>query len=98
MNKIKRLVITTVVAFFVVIGIGGTAHAAPYGYAGLYTNGYHFARYNSVVTAQAEARHAVQQAQVDGLGIGSVIVTDAESSAQSGVSKTTNDQVNQAFA
>jgi hypothetical protein len=51
-----------------------------------------------VVTAQAEAHHAVQQAQVDGLGIGSVIVTDAESSAQSGVSKETNDQANQAFA
>ena len=152
MNKIKRLVITFVVAFLVVIGIGGTAHAARtdmldvsdynnnghalttqqfvnlrnnYGIkavtvkisegqtwnastaranisdasqAGLYTNGYHFARYNSVATAQAEARHAVQQAQVDGLGIGSVIVTDAESSAQSGVSKETNDQANQAFA
>ena len=66
--------------------------------AGLYTNGYHFARYNSVYTAQIEARHAVQQAQIDGLGIGSVIVTDAESSAQSGVSKATNDQANQAFA
>jgi GH25 family lysozyme M1 (1,4-beta-N-acetylmuramidase) len=152
LNKIKRLVITFVVAFLVVIGIGGTAHAARtdmldvsdynngghalttqqyinlrnnYGIkavtvkisegqtwnastakanisdanqAGLYTNGYHFARYNSVATAQAEARHAVQQAQVDGLGIGSVIVTDAESSAQSGVSKATNDQANQAFA
>ena len=152
MNKIKQLVITSVVAFLVVIGIGGTAHAARtdmldvsdynnnghalttqqfvnlrnnYGIkavtvkisegqtwnastardnisdasqAGLYTNGYHFARYNSVATAQAEARHAVQQAQVDGLGIGSVIVTDAESSAQSGVSKETNDQANQAFA
>lgn len=66
--------------------------------AGLYPNGYHFARYNSVATAQAEARHAVQQAQVDGLGIGSVIVTDAESLAQSKVSKATNDQANQAFA
>jgi GH25 family lysozyme M1 (1,4-beta-N-acetylmuramidase) len=152
LNKIKQLVITFVVAFLVVIGIGGTAQAARtdmldvsdynnneqalttqqyinlrnnYGIkavtvkisegqtwnastaranisdanqAGLYTNGYHFARYNSVVTAQAEARHAVQQAQVDGLGIGSVIVTDAESSAQSGVSKETNDQANQAFA
>ncbi|KRM62116.1 Lyzozyme M1 (1,4-beta-N-acetylmuramidase) [Paucilactobacillus vaccinostercus DSM 20634] len=152
MNKIKQLVIASAVAFLVVIGIGGTAHAARtdmldvsdynnngqslttqqfanlrnnYGIkavtvkisegqtwnastakaniadasqAGLYTNGYHFARYNSVVTAQAEARHAVQQAQVDGLGIGSVIVTDAESSAQSGVSKETNDQANQAFA
>jgi GH25 family lysozyme M1 (1,4-beta-N-acetylmuramidase) len=152
LNKIKRLVITSVVAFLVLIGIGGTAQAARtdmldlsdynnngqslttqqfvnlrnnYGIkavtvkisegqtwnastaranisdanqAGLYTNGYHFARYNSVATAQAEARHAVQQAQVDGLGIGSVIVTDAESSAQSGVSKATNDQANQAFA
>jgi GH25 family lysozyme M1 (1,4-beta-N-acetylmuramidase) len=151
LNKIKRLVITFVVAFLVVIGIGGTAHAARtdmldvsdynnnshalttqqfvnlrnnYGIkavtvkisegqtwnastaranisdasqAGLYTNGYHFSRYNSVATAQAEARHAVQQAQVDGLGIGAVIVTDAESSAQSGVSKATNDQANQAF-
>jgi len=152
LNKIKRLVITFVVAFLVVIGIGGTAHAARtdmldvsdynnngqalttqqyinlrnnYGIkavtvkisegqtwnastakanisdasqAGLYTNGYHFARYNSVATAQAEARHAVQQAQVDGLGIGSVIVTDAESSAQSGASKAINDQANEAFA
>lgn len=77
-----------------------TAKANIYGaqQAGLYTNGYHFARYNSVYTAQIEARHAVQQAQVDGLGIGSVIVTDAESSAQSGSSKATNDQANQAFA
>lgn len=51
-----------------------------------------------MATAQAEARHAVQQAQVDGLGIGAVIVTDAESSAQSGVSKATNDQAHQAFS
>ena len=151
MNKIKRLVITSVVAFLVVIGIGGTAQAARtdmldvsdhnnngqalttqqyinlrnnYGIkavtvklsegqtwnastaranisdanqAGLYTNGYHFARYNSVATAQAEARHAVQQAQVDGLGIGAVIVTDVESGTQVGLSKATNDQANQAF-
>ena len=152
MNKIKQLVITSVVAFLVVIGIGGTAHAARtdmldvsdynnngqalttqqyinlrnnYGIkavtvkisegqtwnastaktnisnacqAGLYTNGYHFARYNTVATAQAEARHAVQQAQIDGLGVGSVIVTDAESTAQSKVSKATNDQANNAYA
>lgn len=50
--------------------------------AGLYTNGYHFARYATTQKAQAEAENAVNAAKTDGLGIGSVIVADVESSEQ----------------
>lgn len=65
--------------------------------AGMYINGYHFARYNSVVSAIAEADYAGKLAQADGLPAGAVLATDVESSEQSSVSEAQNDADNQAF-
>ncbi|MFT8477741.1 MAG: GH25 family lysozyme [Liquorilactobacillus sp.] len=48
--------------------------------AGLYTNGYHFARFGTLAKAQSEANWAVQNAKTDGLGVGSVLVVDVEAS------------------
>ncbi|MFT8555999.1 GH25 family lysozyme [Liquorilactobacillus hordei] len=48
--------------------------------AGLYTNGYHFARFGTLTKAQSEANWAVQNAKADGLGVGSVLVVDVEAS------------------
>ncbi|KRM91508.1 GH25 family lysozyme [Liquorilactobacillus cacaonum] len=48
--------------------------------AGLYTNGYHFARFGTLAKAQSEANWAVQNAKADGLGVGSVLVVDVEAS------------------
>lgn len=65
--------------------------------AGMYINGYHFARYNSVASAIAEADYAGKLAQADGLPAGAVLATDVESSEQSSVSEAQNDADNQAF-
>ncbi|CAJ1176297.1 hypothetical protein LCR01_20090 [Companilactobacillus crustorum] len=65
--------------------------------AGLYINGYHYARYNNVQQAIEEADFAAQTAQADGLPAGSVLVADVESSEQSKVSKAQNDADNTAF-
>lgn len=65
--------------------------------AGLYVNGYHYARYSTVSGAIAEADYSAKIAQADGLPAGAVLATDVESSEQSGLSKAQNDANNQAF-
>lgn len=65
--------------------------------AGLYVNGYHYARYSSVAGAIAEADFAGKTAQADGLPSGAVLATDVESSEQSSVSEAQNDADNAAF-
>lgn len=65
--------------------------------AGMYVNGYHYARYSSVSGAIAEADYAAKLAQSDGLPSGAVLATDVESSEQSGLSVAQNDANNAAF-
>ncbi|GEO58462.1 GH25 family lysozyme [Companilactobacillus bobalius] len=65
--------------------------------AGLYINGYHFARYTSVQGAIAEANYAATMAKSDGLPIGSVLVTDVEAEQQNGLSRAQNNANNKAF-
>ncbi|QCX24048.1 GH25 family lysozyme [Companilactobacillus futsaii] len=65
--------------------------------AGLYINGYHFARYTSVQGAINEADYAGQMAKADGLPIGSALITDVEAQEQNGLSRATNNANNQAF-
>jgi len=65
--------------------------------AGLYINGYHFARYTTVAGAIAEADYAATLAKADGLPIGSVLVTDVEAEQQTGLSRATNNANNKAF-
>lgn len=65
--------------------------------AGLYVNGYHYARYSTVSQAIAEADYSAKLAQADGLPAGAVLVADVESSEQSSVSEAQNDANNQAF-
>ena len=64
--------------------------------AGLYINGYHFARYNDVPSAQAEARYAVAMARQDGLPTGAVLVADVESNSNN-TDYWTMTQANNAF-
>ncbi|MBS0938078.1 LysM peptidoglycan-binding domain-containing protein [Lactiplantibacillus plantarum] len=65
--------------------------------AGLYINGYHFARYATKTQAIAEADFAGKTAKADGLPIGAVLATDVESQEAYHNSKATNDENNQAF-
>lgn len=65
--------------------------------AGLYINGYHFARYTTYQGAINEANYTAQLAKADGLPIGSVIVADVEASQQQGVSRFQNNVNNDAF-
>lgn len=65
--------------------------------AGMYVNGYHYARYNSVNGAIAEADYAAKLAKEDGLPAGAVLATDVESSEQSSTTEAQNDADNQAF-
>ena len=65
--------------------------------AGLYLNGYHFARYTTVEGARAEARFAVAAAQSAGLPIGAVLATDVEASEQANNSYAANTANNKAF-
>ncbi|WDT66119.1 1,4-beta-N-acetylmuramidase [Companilactobacillus crustorum] len=65
--------------------------------AGLYINGYHFARYSTVAGAIAEADYAATLAKSDGLPVGSVLVTDVEAEQQNGLSRATNNANNKAF-
>lgn len=65
--------------------------------AGLYINGYHYARYNTVAQAIAEGDFAAQTAQADGLPAGSVLAADVESTEQQYTSKAQNDANNTAF-
>lgn len=50
--------------------------------AGLYVNGYHFARWSNPQQATAEANFAVRCARADGLPTNAVIVDDVESPQQ----------------
>lgn len=65
--------------------------------AGLYVNGYHFARYSTTDGAIAEADFAAKTAQAAGLPAGSVLVTDVESGSQQYLSKDQNDANDTAF-
>lgn len=65
--------------------------------AGLYVNGYHFARYQTKAQAIAEADVAGQTAKAAGLPVGAVLATDVEAQQQSNLSKATNTANNQAF-
>lgn len=65
--------------------------------AGLFINGYHFARYYDVNSARNEAVWAVQCAKQDGLPIGAVLVADVEASEQRGISKGTLNAANAEF-
>ncbi|MCR1901329.1 GH25 family lysozyme [Ligilactobacillus apodemi] len=59
--------------------------------AGLYINGYHFARWSSVEGARAEANYAVAMAKADGLPINAVLVADVEATQQQRTPKNIND-------
>ncbi|WNC19913.1 GH25 family lysozyme [Lactiplantibacillus plantarum] len=65
--------------------------------AGLYINGYHFARYTTKAQAIAEADFAGQTAKAAGLPVGAVLATDVESQEANNRSKATNDRNNAAF-
>ncbi|WP_076635646.1 GH25 family lysozyme [Lactiplantibacillus plantarum] len=65
--------------------------------AGLYINGYHFARYATKSQAIAEADFAGRTAKAAGLPVGSVLATDVEAEEQNNQSKATNDRNNAAF-
>ncbi|MFO1570652.1 GH25 family lysozyme [Lactiplantibacillus plantarum] len=65
--------------------------------AGLYINGYHFARYATKAQAIAEADFAGQTAKAAGLPVGAVLATDVESQEANNQTKATNDRNNAAF-
>lgn len=65
--------------------------------AGMYINGYHFARYATKAQAIAEADFAGRTARLAGLPIGAVLATDVEAEEQNYQSKATNDRNNAAF-
>lgn len=66
--------------------------------AGLYINGYHFARYQTVQQAKDEADYACRLAKADGLPIGAALVADVEASQQQYLSRSTLNACNQAFS
>ncbi|WP_260203725.1 GH25 family lysozyme [Lactiplantibacillus plantarum] len=65
--------------------------------AGMYINGYHFARYATKAQAIAEADFAGRTAKAAGLPVGAVLATDVEAEEQNNQSKATNDRNNAAF-
>ncbi|RDF83583.1 lysin [Lactiplantibacillus plantarum] len=65
--------------------------------AGMYINGYHFARYATKAQAIAEADFAGKTAKAAGLPVGAVLATDVEAEEQNNQSKATNDRNNAAF-
>lgn len=65
--------------------------------AGMYINGYHFARYATKAQAIAEADFAGRTAKAAGLPVGAVLATDVESQEANNQSKATNDRNNAAF-
>lgn len=65
--------------------------------AGLYVNGYHFARYQTPAQAVAEAKFAAQTAESDGLPVGAVLVADVEAQEQTYVNSATNAMNNSLF-
>ena len=65
--------------------------------AGMYINGYHFARYATKAQAIAEADFAGKTAKAAGLPVSAVLATDVESQEANDQSKATNDSNNAAF-
>ncbi|RDG24630.1 lysin [Lactiplantibacillus plantarum] len=65
--------------------------------AGMYINGYHFARYATKAQAIAEADFAGKTAKAAGLPVGAVLATDVESQEANNQSQATNDRNNAAF-
>ncbi|WP_416587870.1 GH25 family lysozyme [Lactiplantibacillus plantarum] len=65
--------------------------------AGMYINGYHFARYATKAQAIAEADFAGKTAKTAGLPVSAVLATDVESQEANNQSKATNDRNNAAF-
>ncbi|WP_430751215.1 GH25 family lysozyme [Lactiplantibacillus plantarum] len=65
--------------------------------AGMYINGYHFARYATKAQAIAEADFAGKTAKAECLPVGAVLATDVESQEANNQSKATNDRNNAAF-
>lgn len=65
--------------------------------AGLYINGYHFARYTTVQGAIVEADYAASMAKADGLPVGAALIADVEAQQQNGLSRATNNANNAAF-
>ncbi|KZT79867.1 GH25 family lysozyme [Lactiplantibacillus plantarum] len=65
--------------------------------AGMYINGYHFARYATKAQAISEADFAGKTAKSAGLPVGAVLATDVEAEEQNNQSKATNDRNNAAF-
>ncbi|WP_333604133.1 GH25 family lysozyme, partial [Lactobacillus acetotolerans] len=65
--------------------------------AGIYQNGYHFARYQNAAQATAEGNYAARLAQADGLQVGSVLVADVEAPQQMAVSYDSNNYDNFVF-
>ncbi|TBX37640.1 LysM peptidoglycan-binding domain-containing protein [Lactiplantibacillus paraplantarum] len=65
--------------------------------AGMYINGYHFARYATKAQAIAEADFAGRTAKAAGLPVSAVLATDVESQEANNQSKATNDRNNAAF-
>lgn len=65
--------------------------------AGMYINGYHFARYATKAQAIVEADFSGKAAKSAGLPVGAVLATDVESQEANNQSKATNDRNNAAF-
>lgn len=65
--------------------------------AGIYQNGYHFARYKTAAQAEAEGNYAASLAKQAGLPINAVLVTDVEATEQQYSLLTTNDYNNFIF-
>lgn len=65
--------------------------------AGLYINGYHFCRFQTIQQAKDEADFACQTAKADGLPVGAVLVADVEADQQQALSKSQNNANVQAF-
>ena len=65
--------------------------------AGMYINGYHFARYATKAQAIAEADFAGKTAKAAGLPVSAVLATDVESQEANNQSKAANDVNNKAF-
>lgn len=65
--------------------------------AGLYINGYHYAKYKTEAQAIAEADYAGTLAKQDGLPIGAVLVADVEDGSQEGITRSQMDANNTAF-
>lgn len=65
--------------------------------AGIYQNGYHFARYKTAAQAEAEGNYAASLAKQAGLPINAVLVTDVEATEQRYSLLTTNDYNNFIF-